>query len=57
MPNTDESTAEMDQQYKKAYYSLFKKKFSSKLEKADTLLTDKKKFNKSVEKEVTKKLK
>lgn len=54
MPNKDEITAEMDQQYKKAFYSLFKKKFDSKLEKADTLLTDKKKFNKS-EKNVTKK--
>lgn len=55
MPNTDEITAEMDQQYKKAYYSLFKKKFNAKLEKPDTLLTDKKKFSKSAEKNVTKK--
>jgi hypothetical protein len=46
MPNKDEITLEMDQQYKKAYYSLFKKKFSAKLDKPDTLLTDKKKFNK-----------
>lgn len=50
MPNKDEITAEMDQQYKKAYYSLFKKKFNSNLEKPDTLLTDKKKFNKNVTK-------
>lgn len=55
MPNTDEIMAEMDQQYKKAYYSLFKKKFNAKLEKPDTLLTDKKKFSKSAEKNVTKK--
>lgn len=48
MPNKDEITAEMDQQYKKAFYNLYKKKFNSKLEKADTLLTDKKKFNKIV---------
>lgn len=46
MPNKDEITAEMDQQYKKAYFSLFKKKFNAKLEKPDTLLTDKKKFDK-----------
>lgn len=56
MPNKDEIIAEMDQQYKKAYYSLFKKKFESKLEKHDTLLTDKKKFSKSAEKNVTKKV-
>lgn len=57
MPNKDEIIAEMDQQYKKAFYSLFKKKFNAKLEKPDTLMTDKKKFNKNVEKEVTKKTK
>ncbi|CRL01705.1 CLUMA_CG014921, isoform A [Clunio marinus] len=56
MPNRDEITAEMDLQYKKAYYSLFKKKFNAKLEKPDTLLTDKKKFNKNIEKNVTKKV-
>jgi hypothetical protein len=50
MANKDEVTAEMDQQFKKAYYSLFKKKFDSKLEKPDTLLTDKKKFAKTVTK-------
>lgn len=50
MPNRDEITAEMDLQYKKAYYSLFKKKFSSSLEKPDTLFTDKKKFNKNATK-------
>lgn len=54
MPNKDEITAEMDQQFKKAFYSLFKKKFNAKLEKPDTLMTDKKKFQKNVEKEVTK---
>lgn len=57
MPNKDEIIAEMDQQYKKAFYSLFKKKFNAKLEKPDTLITDKKKFSKSAEKEVTKKTK
>lgn len=50
MPNKDEITAEMDQQYKKAYYSLFKKKFNAKLEKPDTLLTDKKRFSKTTTK-------
>ena len=50
MPNKDEITAEMDSQYKKAYYSLFKKKFNAKLEKPNTLLTSKKKFLKSDEK-------
>lgn len=55
MPNKDEITAEMDQQYKKAFYNLYKKKFNAKLEKADTLLTDKKKFNKSVVKDAAKK--
>lgn len=50
MPNKDEITAEMDQQYKKAYFSLFKKKFNAKLEKPDTLLTDKKKFSKTTTK-------
>lgn len=54
MPNKDEITAEMDQQFKKAYYSLFKKKFNAELEKADTLLTDKKKFSKSVVKDAKK---
>lgn len=57
MLNNDEITAEMDLQYKKAFYSLFKKKFNSKLEKPDTLITDKKKFSKNPEKEVTKKTK
>lgn len=33
MPSKD--TAETDQQYMKAYYSLFKKKFTSKLEKKE----------------------
>lgn len=55
MPGKDEITAEMDIQYKKAYYNLYKKKFNAKLEKADTLLTDKKKFNKSGEKDEKKK--
>lgn len=50
MPNKDEITAEMDTQYKKAYFSLFKKKFNAKLEKPDTLFTNKKKFTKSDEK-------
>lgn len=31
-----EDTAETDQQYLKAYYSLFKKKFNAKLEKSDS---------------------
>lgn len=47
MPNNEEITAEMDKQYKKAYFSLFKKKFNAKLEKPDTLMTHKKKFVKS----------
>ncbi|KAG5682903.1 hypothetical protein PVAND_012221 [Polypedilum vanderplanki] len=58
MPNKDEITSQMDQQFKKAYYSLFKKKFDdTKLEKPekDTLLTDKKKFIKSSEKDKEKK--
>lgn len=55
MPNKDEITAEMDQQYKKAFYNLYKKKFNAKLEKPDTLLTDKKKFNKSIVKDALKK--
>lgn len=50
MPIKDEIMAEMDQQYKRAYYSLFKKKFDGKMDKADTLLTDKKKFGKNVTK-------
>lgn len=57
MPGKDEITAEMDIQYKKAYYNLYKKKFNAKFEKADTLLTDKKKFNKSGEKDEKKKTK
>lgn len=57
MPNKDEIIAEMDQQYKKAYFSLFKKKFNAKLDKADTLLTDKKKFSKSGDKSEVKKIK
>lgn len=51
MPNKDEITAEMDKQYKKAYFSLFKKKFNANLEKPDTLMTHKKKFVKSEEKQ------
>jgi hypothetical protein len=50
MPNKDEITAEIDTQYKKAYYTLFKKKFNAKLEKPDTLLTKTKKFTKNDEK-------
>lgn len=50
MPGNDEITAEMDKQYKKAYFSLFKKKFDAKLEKPDTLMTHKKKFVKSEDK-------
>lgn len=57
MANKDEIIAEMDQQYKKAYFSLFKKKFNAKLEKADTLLTDKKRFSKSGDKSDMKKTK
>lgn len=57
MPGKDDITAEMDIQYKKAYYNLYKKKFNAKFEKADTLLTDKKKFNKSGEKDEKKKTK
>lgn len=56
MPNKDEITAEMDTKYKKAYYSLFKKKFNAKLEKPDTLLTKAKKFTKNDEKVEKKKL-
>jgi len=55
LPNQEEITAEMDKEYKKAYFSLFKKKFDSKFEKPDTLMTDKKKFSKSSEKRATKK--
>lgn len=55
MPNKEEITAEMDTHYKKAYYSLFKKKFNAKLEKPDTLLTNKKKFTKSDQKSEKKK--
>lgn len=47
LPNQDEITAEMDKEYKKAYFSLFKKKFNTKFEKPDTLMTDKKKYTKS----------
>lgn len=47
MENKEEMTAEMDKQFKKAYYSLFKKKFNPKAEKPDTLLTKMKKFLKS----------
>lgn len=54
MPNKEEITAEMDLQFKKAYYSLFKKKFNAELEKADTLLTDKKKFSKTFAKDAKK---
>lgn len=39
MPNKADTEAQMDVQYKKAYYSLFKKKFTSKLDKPDTLMT------------------
>jgi hypothetical protein len=49
MPGKDEITSQMDVQFKKAFYSLFKKKYDdSKLEKPekDTLLTAKKKFTK-----------
>lgn len=38
---SEELTAKMDLEYKKAFYGLFKKKFNSKLEKADTLMTGK----------------
>ena len=39
---SEELTAKMDMEYKKAFYGLFKKKFNSKLnEKADTLMTGK----------------
>ncbi|CAG9802211.1 unnamed protein product [Chironomus riparius] len=55
MPNQEEITAEMDKEYKKAYFSLFKKKFDSKFEKPDTLMTDKKKFAKNSEKRAIKK--
>ena len=55
MPNQEEITAEMDKEYKKAYFSLFKKKFDSKFEKPDTLMTNKKKFAKNSEKLATKK--
>ena len=55
LPNQEEITAEMDKEYKKAYFSLFKKKFDSKFEKPDTLMTDKKKFAKNSEKRATKK--
>jgi hypothetical protein len=57
MPNKDEITSQMDVQFKKAFYSLFKKKFDdTKLDKPekDTLLTHKKKFVKSSEKEKVK---
>ncbi|CAO1391571.1 unnamed protein product [Diamesa tonsa] len=53
---SEELTAKMDMEYKKAFYGLFKKKFNSKLEKADTLMTDKKKFDKNPEKNASKKL-
>ncbi|CAO1391113.1 unnamed protein product [Diamesa serratosioi] len=52
---SEELTAKMDMEYKKAFYGLFKKKFNSKLEKPDTLMTDKKKFN-NPEKSAAKKL-
>jgi hypothetical protein len=55
MPNKDEITAEMDKHYKKAYFSLFKKKFNASLEKPDTLLTSKKKFIKNLPKKSTRK--
>jgi hypothetical protein len=38
MPNKADMEAQMDVQYKKAYFNLFKKKYNSKLDKPDTLI-------------------
>jgi hypothetical protein len=46
----EEETLDMDRQFKKAYFNLFKKKYNAKFEKPDTLMTDKKKFSKKDDK-------